>query len=125
MNLADHPIGRQFPYINEEDEDREGLEVFDNLNSLRRLTQTEGSTVVLEDWVGTDKAQLGLHVVNFRDKTLVTVCWLHTLLDAMGRRALLEAWTEVLAGREEDVKEFLGWEEDPLGGLGAVSYTHL
>ncbi|RMZ70519.1 family regulatory [Pyrenophora seminiperda CCB06] len=117
MNLADHPIGRQFPTV---DKDSEHVQVFDNLNSLRSLTQTQGSTVVMEDWIGTDKAQLGLHVVNFKDKTLVTLCWLHTLLDAMGRRALLEAWTAVLSGREGDVKDFWGWEEDPLEKLGMV-----
>ncbi|KNG52712.1 lysr family regulatory protein [Stemphylium lycopersici] len=115
MRLEEHPIGNKFPTVKDSDQ----IQVFDILFSLRGLTQTEGSTVVLDDWLYTDKAQLGLHVVNFEDATLVTMTWLHTLLDVMGRQALLTAWKAVLEGRDEDVPEFWGYDFDPLEKLGA------
>jgi hypothetical protein len=114
--LREHPVGRQLPAA---DEDKDSVQVFDILESLREITQTKNVTVALEDWIYTDKAQLGLHIASFKDATLVTLTWLHTLLDAMGRQALLRAWTAVLEGREEDVPEFWGFDFDPLARLGA------
>ncbi|EOA89578.1 uncharacterized protein SETTUDRAFT_146600 [Exserohilum turcica Et28A] len=115
MRLDEHHIGRRFPTIQDGDQ----IQVFDILYSLRGLTQTKDSTVFLDDWLYSDKAQLGLHIVNFQDATLVTLTWLHTLLDGMGRRMLLSAWTAVLEGRDEDVAEFWGYDFDPLEKLGA------
>ena len=80
--------------------------------------KVENKTTHLEDWIYSDKAQLGLHIVSFDDATFVTISWLHTLLDAMGRSALLRAWQAVLDGREDDVPEFLGHDSDPLADLG-------
>lgn len=74
---------------------------------------------MLADWIYTDKAQLGLHIVNFTDATLVTLTWMHTLLDAMGRHALLKAWAMMLDGRGDDIPEFWGYDFDPLEHLGA------
>jgi len=119
MRLEEHPIGSKFPRV----KDRDQIQVFDTLFSLRELTQTEGSTVVLDDWLYSDKAQLGLSVVNFRDATLVTLTWLHTLLDAVGQGELLRAWTAVLEGRDKDVPKFWGYNFDPLEKLG-VSVEH-
>jgi hypothetical protein len=114
--LEEHAIGRQFPVV---DERNDRVQVFEMLNSLRAITQTENSTTVLDDWIYTDKAQLGLHIASFKDVTLVTITWLHTLLDAMGRHVLLKAWTAVLEGRDDDVPEFWGYDFDPLAQLGA------
>ncbi|KAF1934753.1 hypothetical protein EJ02DRAFT_439675 [Clathrospora elynae] len=116
MPFSEHQIGALFPDV----KDGGDVQTFDVLDSLHVLTQTENSTVVLADWIYTDKAQLGLHVVNFQDATLVTITWLHTLLDAMGRQALLKAWTAVLEGRGGDVPEFWGYDFDPLEKLGAL-----
>jgi hypothetical protein len=114
MRISEHKIGAKVPVA----KDTHELQVFDVMTSLRGLTQARNSTVVLADWIYTDKAQLGLHVVNFEDATLVTITWLHTLLDAMGRQALLRAWQAVLEGREDDVPEFWGYDFDPLEKLG-------
>ena len=116
MRFEEHPIGRKFPVV---DEHNDNVQSFDVLDSLRGITQTENSTTVLDDWIHTDKAQLGLHVVSFKNTTLVTLTWLHTLLDAMGRQALLKAWQVVLEGRDDDVPEFWGFDFDPLAQLGA------
>ncbi|USP73357.1 uncharacterized protein yc1106_00631 [Curvularia clavata] len=115
MRLEEHHIGRRFPKV----DDGDRIQAFDVLDSLHELTQTENSTAVLADWIYSDKAQLGLHIVNFQDATLVTLTWLHALLDGMGRRALLNAWVAVLEGRDDDVPEFWGYDFDPLEDLGA------
>jgi hypothetical protein len=116
MRMSEHKIGAQIPVAKDTSE----LQVFDVMTSLRGLTQTRNSTAVLADWIYTDKAQLGLHVVSFEDATLVTITWLHTLLDAMGRQALLRAWQAVLEARDDAVPEFWGYDFDPLEKLGSV-----
>jgi hypothetical protein len=113
MRFLEHPKGPRFPVA----KDGDRIQSFDNLEPLCDLTQTEDSTKWLADWIYTDKAQLGLHVVTFSDATLVTLNWLHTLLDGMGRKALLSAWTAVLEGRDDDVPEFWGYDFDPLVSL--------
>jgi hypothetical protein len=115
MRLEEHAIGRKIPSI----DDSERIQVFGGLWSMNEFMQAEDVTKELSDWIYTDKAQLGLRVVNFQDATLVTMTWLHSLLDGMGRRALLDAWIAVLEGRDEDVPEFWGYDFDPLEKLGA------
>lgn len=72
----------------------------------------------MADYCARDEPQLSLHVESFADATLVSLSWPHTLLDGMGRRELLTAWTAVLAGREGDVKPLHGVDEDPLASFG-------
>ena len=60
---------------------------------------------------------LGLHIVSFTDATLVTLFWSHILLDGMGRRAFLDAWSLVLQGREDEVIPVHGVETDPMATL--------
>lgn len=68
-----------------------------------------------EDWIYTDRPQLDLHVLTFRDATLVKLVWLHTLMDALARASLLKAWTAVLRGREDEVPPFHEILEDSDG----------
>jgi hypothetical protein len=113
LPISQHHLGASLPHVNGK------LQVLDDTGHFRVLTDAESNTTVLEDWIYTDKAQLGLHIINFEDATLVTITWLHTLLDAMGRHALLRAWQAVLEGREDDVPEFIGYDSDPLAKLGS------
>jgi hypothetical protein len=82
------------------------------------LMHPPGSPTKLSDYTQSDIPQLGLHIVSFDDKTLVTMYWLHTLMDAMGKSALLDAWTLILQGREEEVRVPVGVDIDPLEQLG-------
>lgn len=61
---------------------------------------------------------LGLHIVSFTDATLATLSWSHVLLDDMRRKALLDAWSLVLQGREDEVLPLHGVETDPMATLG-------
>jgi hypothetical protein len=82
------------------------------------LMHPSGSPTKLSDYINSDRPQLGLHIVSFEDKTLVTMYWMHTLMDAMGKKALLDAWILILQGREEEVKIPHGADFDPLEHLG-------
>lgn len=72
----------------------------------------------LQDYITSDEPQLGVHVVSFTNATLVTVRWPHTMTDAMGIHALLNAWSLVLQGRDSEVPLVHGIDFDPLQALG-------
>ncbi|KAF4625251.1 hypothetical protein G7Y89_g12920 [Cudoniella acicularis] len=117
MDAADHPVASRLPKpctrpatVGDPDE-------------FRSLFRREGGPTKLDDYLNTDVPQLGLHIVSFNDKTLVCLYWPHTLMDAMGKRALLDAWTLMLEGRPGDIQSSHGAEDvdphfDPLAGLG-------
>ncbi|KAI0882242.1 uncharacterized protein GGS22DRAFT_170532 [Annulohypoxylon maeteangense] len=83
------------------------------------LLRRWGAPRRLADYLYSDLPQLSLHIVTFTDATVVSLSWPHTLLDAMGRRALLDAWIAVLEGRDDDVKPLAGVLQDPLEPLGS------
>ncbi|KAI2472619.1 hypothetical protein F4781DRAFT_444982 [Annulohypoxylon bovei var. microspora] len=83
------------------------------------LLRRWGAPRRLADYLRSDLPQLSLHVVSFADATVVSLSWPHTLLDAMGRRALLDAWVAVLEGRDGAVKPLHGVARDPLAPLGS------
>ena len=72
----------------------------------------------LEDYLYTDRPMLGLHIVSFIDATLITLSWSHILADAMGIKALFDAWSLVLQGREDQILPLHGVEADPMVTLG-------
>lgn len=86
----------------------DGAEVFHDL-----VTRPDHPTKIT-DWIESDHPALSVHVVSFTDATLVSLSWPHVLWDALGQRSLLQAWTAVLDGREEDVPSFVPYEEDPM-----------
>lgn len=112
MPFSEHSIGAKFPALTGK------LQVLETLGRTRILTNEESTKQTLEDWTEHDVGQLGLHIRSFPDATIVTITWLHTLLDAIGRQALLRAWQAVLEGRDSDVPPFLGYDSDPLAKLG-------
>jgi hypothetical protein len=86
---------------------------------LRRLTEQPYSCVRkisvpssvarapsrFEGWLQSDRPQLSIHIILFKDAILLTITFLHTLMDAMGLADLLQAWTAVLS--DSDV--LLSW----------------
>jgi hypothetical protein len=68
----------------------------------------------IDDWLHSDRPPLSVHVGSFHDATLLTLTFSHMVLDACGVAELMTAWLCVLEGREEEIKPFLGFAEDPL-----------
>jgi hypothetical protein len=116
MPLAEHPLGARIPRPNGK------LQCCGDLGHFRVLSDERNNTK-LKDWIYSDKAQLGLEIINLSDATFVTITWLHTLLDAMGRHALLRAWQAVLEGRDDDVPPFIGYDTNPFADLGSEKTT--
>lgn len=75
----------------------------------------------LDDYLNSDRRQIGLHITTFQDMTIVTLYFPHTLMDAMGQKALLDAWSWILRGEEENVTTPYGTESNPLAILGTAS----
>lgn len=112
MCLMDHPIASQVPRPGE------SLVVGPNAAIFEPLVRPPDNPKYLEDWIYSDRPQLQVHIVSFHDATFVTLTWMHTLFDAMGRNALLKAWQAMLEGRENDIPEIYGYDFDPLTRLG-------
>lgn len=112
IDISEHPLASKFPRstIRPTVLDCQGLQL---------ITRREGGPTKLEDYLYSNDGQLSLHIVSFNDATLVTLTWPHTLFDAMGRRALFDAWISVLNGRESEVKPLHGFNSNPLESVGS------
>lgn len=70
---------------------------------------------------------LGLRIISFNDATLVTLSFSHLLFDGLGGKAVMDAWSLVLHGRDQKIQDLQGVYEDPLATLGTrseVPYKH-
>lgn len=101
VSLAEHPRGRQLPRT-EANPDKPYLGC--NVDTFTDWMRPSGYPERLEEYLTSDVPLLGVHVVSFRDATLVTFAWLHVLSDIMGVRELFQAWVAVLEGRPHDVR---------------------
>lgn len=117
--IAAHPIGSQFikttcePSI-------QPLE-----KNLRYFMAPEDFPESIDGLVQTDKAQLALVVTSFDDATLVSIAFPHTLLDGNGFVNLVQNWSLVLAGKEDEVAPFLDPQTDALEDLVAADTSAL
>ncbi|KAF4826911.1 Acetyltransferase BOT5 [Colletotrichum tropicale] len=57
----------------------------------------------LNDYLFTDRPQLGLRIVSFKKSTVIVLHWLHLSADAVSIGSLLNAWSLKLQGREDDI----------------------
>ncbi|RFU75937.1 hypothetical protein TARUN_6306 [Trichoderma arundinaceum] len=57
----------------------------------------------LYDFIYTDRPQLGLRIVSFKNSTIVVLHWIHLTFDATAKGALLNAWMLMLQGREDEI----------------------
>lgn len=72
----------------------------------------------LADYTTSDRSATGLRVISFRDATIVSLHWLHSVADAMALKAILDNWVLMLQGRQSQVPLLHGFKEDPLRELG-------
>ncbi|KAF2444348.1 lysR family regulatory protein [Karstenula rhodostoma CBS 690.94] len=114
ISLAEHPIGSTLPRPNDT------VQVTGDPKQYGSLFLSNNSPTTIDDWLYADRAQIVLHLVFFEDATLITFTWLHTFLDAISLHTLIDAWTAMLEGREQDIPEFYGEFEDPLATLGVT-----
>ncbi|KAL1606201.1 hypothetical protein SLS60_003602 [Paraconiothyrium brasiliense] len=89
-----------------------------NPDDFHDLVMPTGAPKKLNDFTNSDRPQLGLHIITFGDLTVVTLYFPHTLMDAMGQKALLDAWCLMLNGKVGKVRTPHGVDTDPLATLG-------
>ncbi|TPX07066.1 uncharacterized protein E0L32_011054 [Thyridium curvatum] len=110
--IDDHPLARQLPRPTPGQFSMQPAP-----NQFLPLAFGDTGPKVLEDWLSTDAPQVWIHIVSFRDATLVTLRWLHLTSDAMGISHLVSAWSQVLAGKEDEIPPMLSLEHDPVGDI--------
>jgi hypothetical protein len=106
MPISAHVLGAQLPRATS------SISLSSDTAKFHSLVLSPDGPTKLDHWIYQDRGQFHLHIVSFTDATIVTLTWLHTLLDAMGRNAVLRAWTASLEGR--DIPEFYGYDVNPL-----------
>jgi hypothetical protein len=107
--MSAHPIASTIPRPS----DLKRPSLFPYAEHFHDLVTRPGHASIFSDWIDSDLPALSVHVVSFDDATLLTISWSHVFLDALGRQSLLQAWTSVLDGREEDVPAFMPFHVDP------------
>lgn len=112
VKASDHPLASRIPKASSRPS------IVGDPDDFLDLMRPVGAPTKLGDYLSSDIPQLGLHMVTFRDMTLVTLSWPHTLMDAMGKKALLDAWCLMLDGKDNEVKTPFGADTDPLSTLG-------
>ncbi|KAI6086110.1 hypothetical protein F4821DRAFT_278694 [Hypoxylon rubiginosum] len=75
----------------------------------------------LDDYILTDRPELGLRIVSFSNSTIVVLHWMHLSFDAMAKKSLLEAWVLMLQGRENEIPTPLAADEYVLEHCGKNS----
>lgn len=112
INAANHPLASKLPKASLQPA------IVCDPDEFHDLIRSKDSPTSMGEYLNRDIPQLGLYIITFKDKTLVTLYWPHTLMDAMGKKALLNAWTLILQGRDDEVVPPHGDGSDPLVDLG-------
>jgi hypothetical protein len=113
-SISEDPVARKLPLRHSSDVPQT---VADPDEYLELMRPAAGSPSKLDDYVRSDLPQIGLHIITYTDATLVSIYYPHTLMDAMGTHAFLNAWQLALAGRDNDIPTPI--EGDPLAALGS------
>ncbi|KAL5337941.1 hypothetical protein BJX70DRAFT_368081 [Aspergillus crustosus] len=108
LNIDEHPLASTLPKATEGPSIQRGSADFQTLGARKDTPAT------LDDFIYSDTPQISLHITSFNDATLVGLSFPHTLMDAMSQRALLQAWSLVLAKKESKVPPLLGAKEDAI-----------
>ncbi|KAK7993690.1 hypothetical protein PG989_007071 [Apiospora arundinis] len=115
-DLENHPIGCKIPRHPDPDKPS----VVANPAEFDTLARRADAPRNLDDFINRDLPQLELHVVSFRNATIVSVSCLHSLLDGMGlgSQGLFNGWMLVLQGRQDEIPPACGFDNDLLKDLG-------
>ncbi|KAM7199947.1 hypothetical protein V8F33_004121 [Rhypophila sp. PSN 637] len=118
MNMDQHPQLRDhFPHPTEGPSMQSGFQEYMTL-----LEPADGNPLhSMQDYFQSDHPPISLHVVSFRDATLVSVKIPHFTTDIIGWHHLLHNWSMVLSGREDEVQPFGGFDEDITESIAQLS----
>ncbi|CAH0050521.1 unnamed protein product, partial [Clonostachys solani] len=109
IRAAEHPLASKIPKLSSRPSFHPATEEF-----LLPLTVRPGMPHAMEDYLSSDEPLLSLRVVVFLDATIVSLAWPHAVMDMVGMATVIQAWSLVLAGREDEILTLDGVRDDPL-----------
>ena len=109
--VEDHPAAKTLPKPNG------SVAMWTAPKDFNGLAAQKDAPATMEDLLAGDTPQIAVHVTSFTNATVIGLTWPHTLMDAMGLKALLHGWSLVVAGRESEVPPLLGAQEDVLSTI--------
>ncbi|KAG6116941.1 hypothetical protein E4U13_001490 [Claviceps humidiphila] len=115
QSISSHPIGAQVirPTTTPTAQPLE--------KNLSQFMTPEGYPDTVDGLLQTTKSQLALTISSFDDATLVSLALPQTLLDVSGVVSLVQNWSLVLAGRENDIAPLLNTQHDILDDITAAN----
>ena len=115
VKAADHAVASKIP----KPVNLNSPAVVGNPEELSELCRGATNKVLsIDDYLTTDRPTLGLNVTTFQDITCVSLYWPHVAFDAMGKKAIIEGWTLMLQGREDEIPTPIGYDTDLLTEFG-------
>ncbi|KAM0722813.1 hypothetical protein Q7P37_002255 [Cladosporium fusiforme] len=115
QRIADHALASRLPTAS----NLKRPTLFPSSDVFHELVTRQNHATKFSQWTETDLPALSVHIVSFKDATLLTISWSHVFLDGLGRQCLLKAWTAVLNGNEEEIPPFVPFEVDPAGDVAS------
>ncbi|CRK18324.1 hypothetical protein BN1723_002461 [Verticillium longisporum] len=112
MPLDEHPVGARLPKAG----DHPYVQLVDN--EFQEIETTSDQALTPEALSHLDEPQCSFLVTSFTDQTIMALTWPHTLTSVMGLSYFMQAWSLMLAGREDEIPPFDGAEEDVMDNLG-------
>ncbi|KAK1978105.1 hypothetical protein LZ30DRAFT_633829 [Colletotrichum cereale] len=101
MSIANHPAGSRIPRPPSDGKPA----VVGNPDDLLELIHGPKTPKGLKDYLYSDRSELGLRVVSFKDSTVIVLHWIHLGFDAIAKKSLLEAWSLALQGKLDEIRE--------------------
>ncbi|KAK2059298.1 hypothetical protein LY76DRAFT_571012 [Colletotrichum caudatum] len=112
--IAEHPVGSRIPRPPSNGKPA----VVGNPDDFLELVHGPQTPKRLNDYLYSDRSELGLRIVSFKDSTVIVLHWIHLAFDAMALKSLLEAWSLALKGKDDQIAEPLPLDTYPLKDLG-------
>ncbi|KAK2061363.1 hypothetical protein LY76DRAFT_567224 [Colletotrichum caudatum] len=114
MLIKEHPAGSRIPRPPSDGNPA----VVGNPDDFLKLVDGPKIPEGLNDYLYSDRSELGLCIVSFKDSTVVVLHWIHLAFDAMTLGFLLEAWRLALEGKDDQIAEPFPLDTYPLEDLG-------
>ncbi|KAL2207008.1 hypothetical protein CC79DRAFT_1335235 [Sarocladium strictum] len=114
MNAEDHAVAALIP----KPVSLTGPTIMGDPEKLSELSRPGGKSLSLDDYLVSDRSTLGLFVTTFKNKTCFSLYWPHLAFDAMGKHAIMDGWIKIMQGRQSEIPEPIGSDDDPLVDFG-------
>lgn len=117
LSISEHPLAKHLP----EPRDSPYSQSISGKMDFRSFAVPAGFPPSMKQFVATQAPQMALLTTSFKDATLVSLVWPHTLFDGVGLTHVLHGWSLKLAGKDDEIPAVLGAREDVLDAIDTDS----